>query len=260
MPDRHPADGDRAVSEGQPPRAGLAGGGRRSPVARSYGVPCLASRRRLFRTPADRSFQHFLPPIDRHGRAAGGAGFVRLSRTRAHRAWRVLRPGALCGRRHGRDGQRRRTDDRIRGPRSELDFHLHPGGIPPRRSGIERSGDEVFSAGLVRDGIFPLRRGSALRRYGHDAARSDDPHRSGGCAGTVPPRTGAGAGGTRIQGGRRAVSDVDAGRVPGRAHAGDRAHGFRTEGGGVCAAAAHSHHSEHSGLVLVLGAVDLGRG
>ncbi len=42
-----------------------------------------------------------------------------------------------------------------------------------------------------------------------------------GCAGTVPPRTGAGAGGARIQGGRRAVSDVDARRVPGRADAGD---------------------------------------
>ena len=42
-----------------------------------------------------------------------------------------------------------------------------------------------------------------------------------GCAGTAAARPGAGAGGSGIQGGRRAVSDVGARRLPGRAHAGD---------------------------------------
>src|SRR6266850_654901 len=56
----------------------------------------------------------------------------------------------------------------------EFDLQLHSGGIPPRFAQVDRIGDEVFPAGLVRDGVFPLR-----DRAGVWIERNDDADQNG---------------------------------------------------------------------------------
>ena len=73
--------------------------------------------------------------------------------------------------RHGRHdadvvGRRTGADLHRAGDFVDLDLHSCRNAAP--RRGERRSVAEVFPAGLVRDGIFPVRRGAGLRRYRHD--------------------------------------------------------------------------------------------
>src|SRR5712692_2085113 len=122
--------------------------------------------------------------------------------------------------RDGRDGQRAGTGHGVHRPGDEFDFELHPGRLSQGRSQIERSCDEVFPAGFVCDGVFPVRNCAAVWRNGNDIPSANERF----CSGSERDARAAGSGAdlhwTGVQSRGGPISSVDTGCVRRRADTG----------------------------------------
>ena len=237
MPVRHRDHAARSVPGPRPAaRAGLGGLHRHTCGGRFPAAHVSGPGLRLQRTDSRRSFQHFRARR-RHWR--GGAVRARrhqLPRRRKPAARRILRAGAVRHGGHGNPGRRQRIADRIRRPGNELDFELHPGRVPQARYKIQRIVAEIFYSGLVCHRVFPVRHRHGLRRHrnhphrpGAAGARSDHQRNRSG-ARAFDPRARADFRRPRIQGGRRAVSHLWAGRIRRRADSGHGPARFGAQG------------------------------
>ncbi len=190
-----------------------------------------------------RPVQHFSARRGDHGRDPRDSRLDQLSRRGTFAARRILRARAVCDGGHGHSGGRKRTGHRVRGAGDELHLHLYSGGLPAPLHQIERSLAEIFPARLFCHGLLSLRHRDGLRRHGHHQDRRHSVLHYGAVlhafarhAGPRPDFRGAG-----IQGGRRAVPNLCAGRLRRRAHARDRPAGFRAQGRDVRRDAADLH-------------------
>ena len=209
---RRPRRGDQplAVELGRG-RDRARGNGRGRPLRRPRAAPPLGGRRAR---PAPR-----LPVLREVRRRAEG---------RVHPAAPVRHLGDDADR--GGSGPHRDVP-RARDPLA-LALRPHRPHRPPRG---ERGLDEVFLARRLQLRVLPLRRGDGVRRQRHDQDRHDGARPDGERRNAVarPPRLRAPRGRIRVQGLRRAVPHVDAGRLPGGTDPGDRLHVGRDEGRGV---------------------------
>ena len=183
------------------------------------------SRRRLRRVPRDRRG---------HRDPARVAAVGRLPATRAARSARVPRARCSSRRRHDHHDDRQRPDRRVPRARGPVDPAVRARRLrPPPRSSSQEAGIKYFVLGAFSSAIFLY--GIALV-YGATGTTSltgiaeflaqntlfDDGH--------AARRVRAPARRPRLQGRGGAVPHVDARRLPGRAHAGDRLHGVGDQG------------------------------
>src|SRR2546427_476080 len=145
---------------------------------------------------------------------------------------------------------------RTRRVAGELALELHPGRLSQGRSQVERIGDEVFPAGFVCDGVFPVWNCAAVRRNGNDNPSSNERFWST----SEPDARAAGSGAdlhwTGVQSRGGPISSVDTGRIRRRADTGHSVVLCRAEGGCICAASEDFCHGNRGAGFLVLGAVD----
>src|SRR5207245_5165335 len=117
-------------------------------------------------------------------------------------------------------------------------------------------GDEVFPAGFVCDGVFPVWNCAAVWRNGNDHPSSNERF----WRTSEPEARAAGSGanlhwaGFQSRGGP--LSSVDTGRIRRRADTGYSAVLSGAEGSGICAASENLCHGNRGAGFLVLGAVD----
>ena len=124
---------------------------------------------------------------------------------------------------------RREPDDAVPRARVVLDLALHPGRARHAPQGVARGGAEVPDRRKLRLGDPAVRLGADLRRH-RRARLQRDPHRDGRRRLALRRGDGDDHRRARVQGVCRAVPHVDARRLRGRAHAGDRLHVGRDEG------------------------------
>ncbi len=181
------------------------------------------------------TFAMFVTHRDLRRAAARGARHRRLPAAGGPRRARGLRPVPRRGHGWDRDGSRQRPDRAVRRPGDAVArvVRTRRQPPPPRREHGERH--QVLHPRQLLVGVPAVRDRARLRRHrldqhlhhrrlvpGHDAARTQR------CTGARRRRTPAGR--TGVQGGRRPVPRVDAGRVPGRTHAGHVVHGIGRQG------------------------------
>ena len=161
---------------------------------------------------------------------------------RPHR--RVLRAARLGRRGDGLPQHRELAADALPRARVVLDQPLHPLRDRPRADRLARGRAQVPDRRRLRLGDAALRLGARLRR---DRAARVPRDRAGRPAAGPEPRRAARARAraddrrARLQGLGSAVPHVDAGRLRGRADAGDRVHVGRDEGGRARRDAARAH-------------------
>ena len=195
-------------------------------------------RRRLRPLPAtdapDRRVDEPRPPRRAHPgarrrlRPRGGARL--LGRPAARPRRRVLRAARRCGWRHGVLRLRREPDDPVPRARVVLDLALHPGRARHPPQGVARGRAQVPDRRKLRLGDPAVRLGADLRRH-RRARLQRDPHRNGRRRLALRGGDGDDHRRARVQGVRGSVPHVDARRLRGRAHAGDRLHVGRDQGG-----------------------------
>ena len=176
-------------------------------------------------------------------RPARGRHLVRgADERRPHR--RVLRPARLGRRGDGLPQHRELAADALPRARVVLDQPLHPLRDRPRAGRLARGRAQVPDRRRLRLGDAALRLGARLRR---DRAARVPRDRPGRPAAGPEPRRAARARAraddrrARLQGLGGAVPHVDAGRLRGRADAGDGVHVGRDEGGRARRDAARAH-------------------
>ena len=147
---------------------------------------------------------------------------------------RVLRTAAPVSGRRGCHGLGQRSDRAVPGPRGAFHRRLCPGGHAPPAGRVPGGGHQVLRARGFLLGLPALRDCPGLR--GHRFHQPGSHQRPPGLHGPGPGRHAAdrfrpGAGGLRLQGGRRAVPRLDPRRLPGCTHPGGGLDGRRGEGG-----------------------------
>ena len=154
-------------------------------------------------------------------------------------------PGAGSHRRFHADGRLGGPGHGVHSPRNRFYRPLRAGRDRAQLPGGRRGGDEVFPAGRLRFGHLHLRGGAGLRR---DRRHQPVRHRAvperlpSGPPGGDPHRHGPPGGRYGLQGDRRPVPFLGAGRVSGRPGGGGRVHGGRRQGGGLRGAGPHPVH------------------
>ena len=121
------------------------------------------------------------------------------------------------------DGQR--ADHDLHRPGNFLHRHLHAGRLSARRQAQQRIRAQIFPAGLVRHRVPALRRRAGSTASPASTNLDADPQRArtpapARLAGLRRRRRRADVRRPRLQGFRRAVPDLGAGRLSGRARAG----------------------------------------
>ncbi len=133
----------------------------------------LADRNGILRHRRDQPLHRLLPRADLRHRAGRAAALARYAARKQPSPGRILRADRLWRGGHVPADQRRRIAGRLHRARDLLDLHLHPGRLSQADRTGTGSSDQVFSAGIVCDGISALRHRADLRRYGHHADLRD---------------------------------------------------------------------------------------
>ncbi len=120
----------------------------------------------IFRRRPHRRIQHLLPRADRGHCSGGAADHARLGLRHHGRPGRAVRADAVRRGGHDVHDLRHRAAADFCGARDLLDLHLHHGGLPAQKRKESRIGDQILSAGLIRDGVFSLRHCADLRSHG----------------------------------------------------------------------------------------------
>ncbi len=207
------ADVRRAVQARQLLHLQHAGGGR--PAADRHAGAVRQQRHRLQRDVHQRCIQQLQQAADPGFVGARGDRVAGLRRARQHAAVRVPGPDAVQHRRNDADGVGIQPDDAVYRAGAAEPGDLRAGGVRPRRAALGGSRVEVFRARRV--GLRPaaVRHLAGLRLLRHHGVRP-----AGGGAGG--PGAGLARAGRRhrvhrrgpcLQGVRRAVPHVDAGRL-----------------------------------------------
>ena len=224
-----------------------------SRFVRTLIVPALSGRRAAHgHRPDDLDLGARQPRPDPRGRARRGHARARgvdallrggprdhralaaLDGPRAGRPWRVPLAAARVDRRHGRAGRGGEPDDAVHRLRAALDPALRPVRDPPAPAHLARGRAEVPGGGLGGIGHAPVRPGARLRshrrarvRRDREGARRRHRERLGPAA---AQRHRALRDRACLQGVGGAVPPVDAGRLPGCAHADHHLHGGGHQG------------------------------
>ena len=191
---------------------------------------------------------------DHRGGAGGGPALARDLRARVHRGdrrgaalaarprgagggpGRVLRAPARVDRRDGGARRGREPDHALRGPRAALDPALRAVRGRAEAEDLARGGPQVPGGRVGGLGDAALRAGPHLRRHrGDELPGHPGRHRRGRVGHGPAPAHRHRPHGHRpgLQGVGGPVPPVDAGRLPGRTHAGHRLHGRGHQGGRV---------------------------
>ena len=175
---------------------------------------------------------------DRRHRRPDDPPVGRRRGTRSVARRRVRRAHAVLDRRHDADGRDARPAGHLHRPRDALARRLRHDRPPPGQRGGRRGGVQVFRARRVLERVLPLRHRACLCGLREPRSSTNSACRSRARR-SVRTRILILAMvfllvGLCVQSLGGAVPHVDAGCLPGRAHARDRVHVHRREGGGVC--------------------------
>ncbi len=123
----------------------------------------------------------------------------------------ILCADSFCDGRYGRAGIGTRTPDGVYRLGNVFDFKLRACRLPARCRKVQRVGGEILPAGIVCDGVFPVRHRAGLRRLRLNESHADC--FNGSIKQLAAPRIDPHSGRPGLQGGGGSLSGVDAGRL-----------------------------------------------